>query len=282
MAVSAPSDRRFRRAHVQPARRRGWRAIAWKAALRRAVVLGLVLYGAYRAADLALSADALTVSRLSVSGNARLSRGEVLSLLDGLQGQNMIAVDLDAWRLKLLASPWVADAALRRSLPGSVEVFIAERQPMGIARIGPALYLVDRQGDVIDEYGPHYADLDLPIVDGLAAADGRTPGLLVDAGRAALAARVLAELQMQPALAGRVSQVDVTDVRDATLILEGDSALVRVGDERFAERLQSYLDLAPALRERVPDIDYVDLRFGERVYVRPHRTGSRAQQGGRP
>jgi cell division protein FtsQ len=269
MAVPAPADRRFRRAHVRPARRRSWRDLSWHAAARAAAVLAVVLYGGYRAAALVVSADTLTVTRITVSGNARLSRGEVLSLLDGLQGRNMVTVDLESWRQKLLASPWVADAAMRRVLPGSVDVFISEREPIGIGRIGSRLYLVDPRGDVIDEYGPNYADLDLPIIDGLAAAGGSRDGLLIDSARASLAWRVLAELQSRPALAGLVSQVDVSDVRDAVLILKGDTTLVRVGDERFAERLQSYIDLVPALRERVPDIDYVDLRFDERVYVRP-------------
>ena len=48
------------------------------------------------------------------------------------------------------------------------------------------------------------------------------------------------------------------------MLLEGDPALLHLGEDRFLERLQSYVDLAPALRERVPDIDYVDLRFDER------------------
>ena len=65
------------------------------------------------------------------------------------------------------------------------------------------------------------------------------------------------------------SQIDVSDIRGAAVILKGDTTLVRVGDSRFAERIQSYLDLRAALRERIPDIDYVDLRFDERVYVRP-------------
>lgn len=268
MAVAAPADKRFRRAHVKPARRRSWRDVSWTSAARAAAVAGVVLYGAYRGVDLALSAEALTVTRITVSGNARMSRGEVLSLLDGLRGRNMVTVDLEAWRQRLLTSPWVADAAMRRVLPGSVDVFISERQPMGIGRIGSSLYLIDQRGELIDEFGPNYADLDLPIIDGLAA--GGTTGLLIDEGRAALAARVLAELQARPALARRVSQVDVSDLRDAVVILKNDTALVRIGDEQFAERLQSYIDLAPALRERVPDIDYVDLRFDERVYVRPH------------
>ncbi len=274
MRISAPADKRFRRSHVPPGRRRGWRDVPWRTAVRAAVVLALGGYAAYRTADFALCAEALTVTRITVSGNTRLSRGEVLSLLDGLHGRNMVTVDLEAWRERLMASPWVANAAMRRVLPGTVDVFIAEREPMGIGRIGQSLYLVDSRGEVIDEFGPNYADLDLPIVDGLASTP-TADGLLIDESRAVLASRLLTALQAKPEIAARVSQVDVTDVHDAVVILEGDTALVRVGDDHFLERVQSYLDLAPALRERVPDIDYVDLRFDERVYVRSHPSGAR-------
>jgi len=64
------------------------------------------------------------------------------------------------------------------------------------------------------------------------------------------------------------------------VILDGDPAWIRLGDDHFFERLQSYLDLAPALRERVPKIDYVDLRFDERVYVRPAAPPSDRRSGG--
>jgi cell division protein FtsQ len=281
MRISAPADKRFRRSHVAPGRRRGWRDVPWRTTVRAAIVLALLGYAAYRTADFALSGDALTVTRITISGNMRLSRGEVLSLLDGLHGRNMVTVDLETWRDRLLASPWVANAAMRRVLPGTVDVFIAEREPMGIGRIGQSLYLIDQRGEIIDEFGPNYADLDLPIVDGLAS--GPPAGaLLIDEARAVLASRLLTALQARPDIAARVSQVDVTDVRDAVVILEGDTALVRVGDDQFLERVQSYLDLAPALRERVPDIDYVDLRFDERVYVRSHASPGadrRAAQG---
>jgi len=196
----------------------------------------------------------------------------VLSLLDGLAGRNMLVVSLDEWRQKVLTSPWVEDAALRRVLPGTVDVVIAEREPMGIGRIGGGLYLLDQHGGIIDEFGPNHAEFDLPVIDGLAGPKRARAGVPeVDAGRAALAARVLTSLQARPELAGRVSQIDVTDVRDAVLILKNDTALIRIGDDQFAERLQSYLDLVAALREKVPQIDYVDLRFGERVYVRPQK-----------
>jgi cell division protein FtsQ len=278
MRIPAPADKRFRRAHVSPTRKRGRFDISWKRLAQGAVVAAFAVYVGYRGVQLMLSAGALTVTRITVNGNAKLSRGEVVSLLDGLTGRNMVFLDLEAWRRKLTASPWVADAALRRVLPGTVDVMIVERAPMGIGRIGDDLYLVDERGSIIDEFGPNYADLDLPVIDGLTAR-AAAGGLLIDEARAALAARVIAAIHTRPALARRLSQIDVRDVRDAVVILKDDTAMIRVGDERFVDRLQAYLDLAPALRERVPEIDYVDLRFDERVYVRPQDTGRRSQKG---
>jgi len=277
MAVSAPTDKRFRRAHVTPRTRRRFGLSRTRLIVATLVATG-VLFGAYHAALVVLSSDVVTVTRITVRGNSRLSRDEVLALVNGLQGRNMLILDLGEWRRKLLNSPWVADATLRRVLPGTVDVVVSERDPVGIARLGERLYLIDRRGTVIDEFGPGHANLDLPLVDGLASAAAQVSGRpAVDEARAALAVRLLASLDADPDLAGRVSQIDVSDVRDAAVVLEGDTALVRVGDDEFVERLRSYLDLAPALRERVPDIDYVDVRFGERVYVRPQAPGLRPQ-----
>jgi cell division protein FtsQ len=267
MTVAAPADKRFRRGHVSPAR---GRAARWR---RRLIVTGLAaaaaMYAVYVIGSSLLATEALTVSKITVNGNAKLSRGEVLALLDDLRGRNMLFVNLEEYRQRLLASPWVADAALRRALPGTIDVLVSEREPLGIARLRGGLYLLDERGAVIDEFGPNNAALDLPVIDGLAAAKSGSTATAIDPHRAQLAVRLLESLQARPDLAGRISQVDVTDARDAVVMLKGDIAMIRVGDDQFAERLQSYLDLAPALKERVPSIDYVDLRFGERVYVRP-------------
>lgn len=277
MPVAAPADKRFRRAHVSPAKRATLRE-SWPKLARLVVVGALLVFALYYVTERGWSADSLTISKITVAGNSRMSRGEVIALLEGLRGDNMLTADLETFRKKLLDSPWVADASLRRVFPGTLAVAISERQPLGIGRIGDRLYLVDRRGIVIDEFGPNYAELDLPIIDGLAA-QAAADGTLVDDARAGLAGRLLSELSRRPDLARRVSQIDVSDAHDAALILKNDTVLVRVGEDNFVDRLQSYLDLAPALRDRIPDIDYVDLRFDERIYVRPQGSGSKPQKG---
>jgi cell division protein FtsQ len=267
-AVAAPADKRFRRAHVKPARKRKVNLRhAWRVT-RVAAVLALATYGGWRGTALVLRASALQISDIVVHGNHRLSTGEVLALVDGLQGRNILRVGLAESQQRLLASPWVEEARLRRVLPSRIDIFIRERQPIGIGRLSEALYLVDAEGVVIDDFGPSYADLDLPVIDGLAAVPGDGESA-VDQTRADLAARVISALQARPDIADRVSQIDVSDAHDAVVILAGDTAMLRLGEDEFVARIQEYLDVGSALRERVPDIDYVDLRFNERLYVRP-------------
>jgi cell division protein FtsQ len=266
--VAAPADKRFRRAHVRPAKKRGSSLRqAWLAA-RIVVVFGVMAYGGWRGTGLVLAAPALQISRISVHGNDRLATGEVLALVAGLQRRNILTVRLDDWRERVMSSPWVEDAKLRRMLPSTVEIAVRERRPMGIGRVANGLYLVDARGVIVDEYGPNYGDLDLPIIDGLASVP-RDGAPAVDEAKAFLAARLIVALQVRPDLAAKVSQIDVSDAHDAVVILDGDTAMLRLGEDDFVDRLQEYIDLGPALRERVNEIDYVDLRFGDRLYVRP-------------
>ena len=267
MAVAAPSDRRFRRAHVKPARRRPL-AARWRFAARAAVVAAAVGGAGWYAAHAMTTAGVLAVDAIEVHGNRHLPRGEVMALLAGLHGQHILLTDLAPWRRRLMGSPWVEQAALRRVLPSTVEVVITERVPMALGRIDGELYLVDRDGLVIDAYGAGYAHFDLPIVDGLADEAG-PDGPSVDPARASLAGRLLGALDERRDLLQQVSQIDVSNPRNAVVLLNRDPALLHLGDRRFAERLQAWLDLNEALRERVPAIEYVDLRFDDRVYVRP-------------
>ena len=65
MPVAAPADKRFRRSHVHPAKKRRWMP-SWKTVAIVVTVLAAVLYGVFRAAGVALSANALTINTITV------------------------------------------------------------------------------------------------------------------------------------------------------------------------------------------------------------------------
>lgn len=269
MKVKAPTEKNFRRAKtVRPAKKRSagskrsWKLLAWCVA----AVLGMG--AAYLAVDMVVHASALQVHRIVVRGQVRLSSGEVQALVEGLRGSSILTVDLSEYRQQLLKSSWVADVALRRVLPSTVEVFVSEREPMALCRLRDQLYLIDRTGMILDEFGPKYKQFDLPIVDGVVRAPS-TGQPVIDERRVALAARVLDDLAADRDLARRVSQIDVSDEFDAVVLLRDDPALLHLGTAKFAERLQGYIDMAERLRETVPDMEYAKLQFDGRIYVKP-------------
>jgi len=274
--VAAPADRRFRRSHVKPSRaRRRWnRAVPLLKYLPLALIAA---YGAHVGWKSVVQAHVLSVERIVVRGTERLSEDDVLEALNGVHGESLVRMDLERWRQQLLATPWVKDATLRRSLPSTLEVVIWERRPIGIGRLKNALYLVDEGATIIERLGPQHADLDLPIIDGLGVPGGASPPA-ADPARAELASRVIAAFKPNQDVARRLSQVDVSDVHNARVILADDPAAIWLGDDRFLERLQGYLEMAPALRERVERIDHVDVRFENRIYVRP--AGKQARDKG--
>lgn len=264
-SVAAPADKRFRRPDVRPGRRRRIGQLAWRAG--RFVVVFLASFSvAGWAAHAVHESSVLRVDRVVVRGNVRLSSGDVEALVAGIRGEKILTIDFDHYRERVMDSPWVAEVTFWRVLPSTVEIQLAERVPMVVARLGQHLYLVDNAGIVIDEFGPQYRDFDLPIVDGLVSTAARK-GPMADIGRVRLIGRFLDAVAARPDLAKRVSQLNVSNARDLVVLLDGDPAMLHVGDDHFINRLQMYLDLSPTLQEQFVDIDYVDLRFDERLYV---------------
>lgn len=240
----------------------------WVARLRWVVVTAVMIAGGAWGVGRVLASDMFVVRDITIRGNHYLSNGEIELLVDGLRSEHVFSVDFEAYRQRLLGSPWVADVSMARVLPATIVIEVVERTPVALARINQRLYLVDDSGTIIDEHRADYQEFDLPVVDGLGVSVEAEGPEASDPQRAALVAAMLTDLDDRPGLAERVSQIDVSSGRDVVVMLDDDPAWLHLGREKFEERLQRYLDLRPALQDRFGAIEYVDLKFDERVYVR--------------
>ena len=291
MAVKAPADKRFKRGRVKTPRKtaRRWTAL-FRPLVKWTLVLGILGYTTVRALALVTESPALRISHVAVQGLRHLSAGEVRSRVRTLEGANIVRADLEAARRRLLGSPWVADATLRRQLPATIEIAIEERQPVALARFARGgLQLIAEDGMVLGPVGAAQAGLDLPIADGLTPVPGRSlsgPGAgvgipaRVDPERAALIGRLVESLRQEDGLLALVSEVDVRDVEDAVVLLGDEPARVHLGHEDFARRVRAYRDLAPTVLQHVDAIDSADVRYDGRVFVRPAR--GRPARAGQP
>lgn len=266
--VAVTADRRLKR-NARPGQRTR-RSSAKRWLLWGAGVAGLcvVVVGLALAARAVVRAETFRVTSVVIAGQSHVSEQQRQELVGMLRGRSIFTIDLAAVRVHWEASPWVREARLRRVLPSTVEVRVTERQAVAVGRLGVQLFVIDERGTLIDAYGPSYASLHLPIVDGFEGVSAAAASEH-DAARASLAARVVLDLQHKPQLLERLSQLDVSDPRNAQVLLNGDPAQLRLGNERFLARTESYLSVASALRDRLGNIDYVDLRYDGRLFVKP-------------
>jgi cell division septal protein FtsQ len=261
--IPAPADKRFRRSDARPTRKRSWRTAARRIALLATTALlaaASLLWGA----NTLMSAGRFRISNIAVHGTTYLPADEVRALVGDLQGQSIFEVKLDEYQRRVEDHRWVGAATLRRVFPSTVDIAITERTPLVLGRLNGLLYLVDATGTIVDAAGPQYKAFDLPIVDGLLSDE--SIGGIADPRRVQLTERLLAELAPRTDLRRRLSQVDVSDPRNAVVLLAGEPAKLYLGDSKFLERLQLYEETQAGIREHVRAIDYFELRF-DRVFV---------------
>ena len=87
--VAVSADRRFHRAHVKPARRRGvWRAASITAA--KCAVALVALLAVVKFASFVSTSPTLKIAQVVTIGNQRISPETVESMLGGLRGEHSL------------------------------------------------------------------------------------------------------------------------------------------------------------------------------------------------
>ena len=229
-----------------------------------ALVLALVslVAAAVMTVTVAGRAPELAVHRVLVEGNVQLSDGEILELLEFSERANILMLDLEEVRAKLLRSAWVAEVEIERVLPATLKLVIRERQPVAVAVLDE-LYLLASDGTMLDQLSPRYDIEKLVLARGLRDGDGLVPE------RAALAGRLSAELFRDQRLAGLVSELDVSEGRDSVLLrLRAPAVTALVHGDSMIERLTEVVPLLVGIQKQYAELDVVDLRFEERTYLR--------------
>jgi cell division protein FtsQ len=104
------------------------------------------------------AAAGLAVSDVVVQGRSRTSPDSILAALGARRGTPILAIDPAAAKARLESIPWVRTASVERVLPGTLQVRIAEREPLALWQRNGKLELVDRDGVVlpaqhVEEFG---------------------------------------------------------------------------------------------------------------------------------
>ncbi len=206
------------------------------------------------------------IETLQVAGNQALTSADVLATAGLRTGESLLGLDLAAARARLVAHPRVREASLRRRLPGTIVVEIAERVPALLVRADRD-YLVDAEGVIVADAAPGSRP-ELPVLTGIEA----VAGTLTARGAADLAAGIdlVAAIRLVgfPALSA-IDHIDLADPDDAVIVPVSGRPLVHAGRRDAAGRLRRWHLVAPDMAQRWPELEYVDLRAEGQVVALP-------------
>jgi len=122
--------------------------------------------------------DALTqaphfaIRSVEVGGLERLGREEILEAGGIRPGHNLLALNLESVRNRLLSHPWVEDARVRREIPSVLAIHVEEHRPAALLELDRP-YLINSRGEIFKEAAPGEAE-GLPRVSGLTYRDIET------------------------------------------------------------------------------------------------------------
>ncbi len=204
------------------------------------------------ARDVAANTLGFRIAAISLTGQKEVSREEVLTTAGVTGRASLLVLDADAARARLMANPWIADAAVLKLYPDRLQMSVTERHAYALWQKNGQLNVIAADGTVLE---PFVEDryLALPLVVGAGAGRrakeffgviDRYPDI-----RSALRASVLVaerrwNLQLKNGIEVRLPETNIEDALDRLVALDRSKKLLS------------------------RDITLVDLRLADRVTVR--------------
>lgn len=229
------------------------------------LIAGTLVYGAIagqhvpavidwtkNARDIAANALGFRIAAISISGEKEVSREEILTTAGVTGRASLLFLDADAARKRLLANPWIADAAVLKLYPNRLQITVTERHAFALWQKNGRLSVIAADGTVLEPF-VESRYLGLPLVVGR------------DAERQAK--NFLAIVDRYPDIRSALrASILVADRRWDLRLTNGVNVQLPEGD--IAAALDRLVELDHDKKLLSRDITVVDLRLPDRVTVR--------------
>jgi cell division protein FtsQ len=212
--------------------------------------------------DAAANSVGFRITAVSLTGSKEVSREEILTTAGVTGRASLLFLDADAARDKLLANPWIGDAAVLKLYPDRLQITVTERQAFALWQKDGRVSVIASDGTVLEPF-VESRYMTLPVVVGKGAEHA--------------AKDFLAILDRHPDVRTQTrASIMVAERRwDLRLVNGIDVRLPETGVEDALNRLVQ-LDHDKKLLTR--DVIVVDLRLPDRVTVRLSDAAAQARE----
>jgi len=192
------------------------------------------------------------LQEVKVQGRSATAIADILTAVHANRGDPILGIDIDAVRERLEDLPWVVKAGVERQFPDQLIVSVTEAEPMALWQRNQKLFLVSRDGDVIET-----------------ANIAKYSNLLIIVGEdAPKQAQTLFDILAQtPDLRPHVTAAVLVGKRRWNIRMDNDVD-VKLPEDGAAEAWKRFAGLNQQNDLLSKDITVVDMRQPDRVVVR--------------
>lgn len=234
------------------------------------LIAGGHISGAFNAVgntyDRVIAASGVAVGRVTLEGQSRTPPNDIYVAAGIHEGDSMLSVHPSDVRAKLMALPWVHDAAVKRVYPDTVAITVIEKLPFALWKHDGEVSVVERSGAPITTADPvEFKNLPTLVGDGAPKA----------------AATLLDAIGATRAISSRIKLIERVSNRRWNLILDGPVA-VKLPEEGWEREIGTLERLIVENGVLEKDIEIIDLRFADRYIFQLRNGDSRESPRERP
>ncbi|WP_320170922.1 FtsQ-type POTRA domain-containing protein [Maridesulfovibrio sp.] len=207
---------------------------------------------------------------IKVSGNHRLTYGEILSIADVNLNRNSLDVNIGEVENRLSGNLWIDSATVKRQLPGKLHIIVHEKVPSFMVRQDDKLYYCDSRGGLIAPVAPGkftslpYLNIDSDAMDKAAI----LPEFMGRLGRREL-----------PFDAGQIAWIDIKGGNRMEIFMDSLNLKVLLGLDNWQEQLSHLNTVWNDLKNRGEFRDVAAISTGNgRVWVEKRTPGNGSPQ----
>jgi cell division protein FtsQ len=214
--------------------------------------------------DIAANSLGFRIAAISLTGEKEVSREEVLTIAGVTGRASLLFLDADAARARLMANPWIADAAVLKLYPDRLQITITERLAFALWQKDGRVSVIAADGTVLEPFVENRY-LGLPLV--------------VGAGAERQAKDFLTVIDRYPDIRSVLRASILVADRRWTLHLN-NGIDVKLPDSNVADALDRLVALDRDKKLLSRDITTIDLRLPDRVTVRLSDAAAQARDEG--
>lgn len=177
-----------------------------------------------------LTSPLFNITKINVSGNAKISEEEILSLSKIKLETNTYKIVKSNIEQNIKENAYVDTAYVKRKLPNEVDIIITERKPQYMIQYGNAYVYINNQGYMLEI---SEEKLDMPIITGYKTAEEEIKvGNRLnqeDLKRLEMILKIMESVTNNDMYAD-ITKIDISDANNYTLILELKNKTAYIGD----------------------------------------------------